>query len=175
MHRHYGPVRATEPLLVLGPAETRARAVEIYGKSDEAGLDAQFEFRWFHGHPVEVGPFTIETVRAAHPVESYCIRVSAGGRTLVYSGDTGPSPDLVALARGADVALFEASFVGRDNPPGLHLSGADAGRIATEAGAGMLVLTHLVAWNDNEQVVAEARSTFAGPLEVARSGMTISL
>lgn len=175
VQRHYGPERATEPLLVLGPSDARSRAVGIYGRTDEAGLDAQFAFRTFPREPVTVGPFTVETVRAAHPVESYCIRVTAGDRSLVYSGDTGPTPALVELARGADLALLEASFVGEANPPGVHLSGGDAGRIASEAGVGMLVLTHLVAWNDDAQVVGEARAAFAGPLEVARSGMTISL
>lgn len=175
VHRQYGPVRAVDPLLVLGPSDARARAVGIYGRSDEAGLDAQFDFVTFPREPIEVGPFTIETVRAARPVESYCIRVTAGGRSLVYSGDTGPTPNLVELARGADVALLEASFVGDDNPPGVHLSGGDAGWIATEAGVGMLVVTHLVAWNDDQQVAAEARAAFSGPLEVACSGMTISL
>ena len=175
VQRQYAPVRATEPLLVLGPSDARARAVAMYGKSDEAGLDSQFDFRTFPRGPLEVGPFTIEAVRAAHPVESFCIRVTAGGRSLVYSGDTGPTPNLVELARGADLALFEASFVGDDNPSGVHLTGADAGRIATEAGVGMLVLTHLVAWNDDEQVATEARAHFAGPLELARSGMTISV
>ena len=76
------------------------------------------------------------------------MRVSAGGRSVTYSGDTGPTPALAELARGTDIALFEASCVGTDNPPDLHMTGADAARAAREAGAGLLLLTHLVAWND---------------------------
>ena len=40
---------------------------------------------------------------------AFAIRVEAGGASLVYSGDTGPTPALVELTRGADLALFEAS------------------------------------------------------------------
>jgi ribonuclease BN (tRNA processing enzyme) len=175
VQRHYAPVPTNEPLLVLGPSDARARAVAIYGKSDEAGLDHQFDFRAFPRGPVAVGPFLIETARAAHPVEAYSIRVTAGGRSLTYSGDTGPTARLAELARGTDVALFEASFVGADNPSGVHMSGADAARIAVDAGAAMLVLTHLVAWNDPHVVAQEAAAVFDGPLELARPGLTISV
>ena len=112
VQRHYSPAPAAEPLLVLGPTEARARAVAMYGKADEAGLDHQFDFVTFPREAMTVGPFTIETARAAHPVEAYSIRVSAGGRSLTYSGDTGPTPRLTELARGTDIAVFEASFVG---------------------------------------------------------------
>jgi ribonuclease BN (tRNA processing enzyme) len=175
VQRHYGPHPATEPLLVLGPSDARARAVAMYGKSDEAGLDHQFDYVTFPRAAMTVGPFTIETVRVAHPVESYAMRVTAGGRSLTYSGDTGPTPRLVELARGTDVALFEASFVGDENPPGVHLSGADAARAAAESGAGMLLLTHHVAWNDPAVVRSEAAAHFGGPLEQAAPGLTISL
>ena len=38
------------------------------------------------------------------------MRLSAGGRALAYTGDTGPSPAIVALAEAADLFLAEASF-----------------------------------------------------------------
>lgn len=174
VQRHYAPEPATERLLVLGPSDARSRAVAIYGKTDEAGLDHQFDFVPFAREPVSVGPFTIHAARAAHPVESYCVRVTADGRSLTYSGDTGPTPRLVELARGTDVALFEASFVGEGNPGGMHLSGADAGRAATAAGAGRLVLTHHVAWNDPATVLAEAVAHFDGPIEQAHPGLRIT-
>jgi ribonuclease BN (tRNA processing enzyme) len=140
-----------------------------------APLDAEFDFRTLGAGPVAVGPFTIETVRAAHPVEAYSIRVTAGGRSVTYSGDTGPTAALVDLALNTDIALFEASFVGSANPVDLHMSGADAARIAREAGAGLLLLTHHAAWNDESVVLAEATAEFDGPIEQARSGMTITL
>lgn len=166
VQRHYAPEKTKERLTLLGPSDARERLAGIYGMNDPCALDSEFAFASFDERH-EIGPFSITTCRAAHPVEAYSMRVEAGGVSVVYSGDTGPNDALVDLARGADIALFEASFVGPDNPPDLHMSGADAGRIARAAGVGRLVLTHLVAWNDPAQVMAEAQAEFAGPITIA--------
>ncbi len=175
VQRHYAPALSGPPLPVFGPSDTRDRLAAIYGMDDPQTLSAEFDFATLGSDPVQVGPFTITTVRAAHPVEAFCVRVDAGGRSVTYSGDTGPGAELAELARGTDVALFEASFVGSEGPPDLHLTAADAGRIAREAGAAMLVLTHHVDWNDAAVVLAEASAEFAGPIEQARPGLTVSL
>ena len=74
---------------------------------------------------------------------------------------------------GADVLLAEASFeTGVDNPPDLHLTGADCGRTAARAGVGRLVLTHVPPWHDPAVAEAEARDQWSGPIEVARAGAT---
>ena len=173
--RHYGPVPATEPLPLVGPSDTRDRIAAIYGMTDATLVDRQFDVRTLGAGPLAIGPFQIEAVPADHPVEAYSIRVTADGMSITYSGDTAPTRELVDLARGTDIALFEASFVGTGNPPGLHLTGAEAGRIASEAEVGLLVLTHHAAWNDEAEVLAEAVAEFDGPIEQARPGMTIDL
>jgi ribonuclease BN (tRNA processing enzyme) len=173
--RQHGPVTMTARLPLLGPSDTRERIAGIYGMADAATLDGQFDIRTLGAGPLVVGPFRIEAVPAAHPVEAYSIRITAAGMSITYSGDTAPTRQLADLARGTDIALFEASFVGTHNPPNLHLTGAEAGRIATEADAGLLLLTHHVAWNDEADVLAEAAAEFDGPIEQARPGMTIDL
>ena len=173
--RHYAPVPPVSPLPLLGPSDTRERMAAIYGMADPGDLSVEFDIRLLGPDPAVIGPVTISTVRSAHPVEAYCVRVDAGGRSVTYSGDTGPAADLAQLARGTDVALFEASFVGDAGPPDLHLTATEAGRIAQEAGAGKLLLTHHVAWNDEAVVLAEAAAAFAGPIEQARPGLTVSL
>ena len=75
------------------------------------------------------------TVRAAavdHLCEAYALRVEHEGRALVFSGDTGPCPGLVELARGADVLLCESSWPHvtdrwTEPPTGVHLSARQAG------------------------------------------------
>jgi len=66
-----------------------------------------------------VGPFTVAATRVAHPVEAYALRVtenSTAGGSLVYTGDTGPTPALAELALGVDLLLAEAAFLtGPDN------------------------------------------------------------
>ncbi len=78
-----------------------------------------------------------------HPGVSHAIRLEAGGRTLTFSGDTGVTPALGAHARGADILLCEATYADGAASDDVHLSAADAGRAATEAGAGRLVLVHV--------------------------------
>ena len=62
------------------------------------------------------------------------------GASFVYSGDTGYCDAVIDLARGADVFLCEASWThAPDRPPNLHLSGTEAGRIATAGRGGGVV------------------------------------
>jgi ribonuclease BN (tRNA processing enzyme) len=126
--------------------------------------------------PVRIGPFTITVARVAHPVIAFAIRVEAGGASLVYSGDTGPTPALVELTRGADLALFEASCLSDvANPKDLHMTGVQAAQHAAAAGAGRLLLTHLVSWNDPRATLAEGRSAFDGEVALAAPGMVVEL
>lgn len=174
--RKYHPGGAAARIPVFGPKGTADRMAAAYGLPAKPGMHDEFNFMRHEADPTVVGPFTIETARVAHPVETYGIKVTAGGRSLVYSGDTGPTDALVDLSRGADLALYEASFVERpDNPTDLHLTGAQAAEHAMRAGVGRLLLTHLVAWNDSEQVRAEAAAVYDGDLHVASDGLQVEV
>jgi ribonuclease BN (tRNA processing enzyme) len=73
--------------------------------------------------------------------------------------------------------LCEASLLdGPDLPRDLHLTARQAARHAAEAGAGQLVLTHLVPWNDPARTLEEASGApFAGPVSLAASGRPFAL
>jgi ribonuclease BN (tRNA processing enzyme) len=123
-----------------------------------------------------LGPFEVTSALTNHPIECHGLRLSAGGKTLAYSADTGASDALVELARDADVFLCEASWEDSpDNPPGVHLSGREAGEHAQRAGARLLLLTHIVAWADADRIQAEAASAYAGQIELAECGRTYQL
>ena len=127
------------------------------------------------GSGFEIGPFRVETWLLPHWVPNAGLRLTAGGQVLSYTGDTGPSPDLIALARDADVFLAEATYA--EHVPGhaaRYLSSArQAGEHAARAGAGRLVLTHLWPGTDPELIEQAARETFSGPLDVARGGLQV--
>jgi ribonuclease BN (tRNA processing enzyme) len=124
----------------------------------------------------QIGPFGVTVGHVAHPVETFAFRFEHGGRVLTYSGDTGESPALVELAGSADVLLCEATFLEEPGiPPDLHLTGRQAGQHAVAADAGHLVLTHLDPDNDPALSLAEAQSTFRGPLSLAAPGQVIDL
>lgn len=169
----YHPAGPRERIPVYGPAGVARQAARAYGLPLEPGMSAEFDFREYDDAPIHLGPFVVRVARVVHPVPAYGMRIDAGGRSLVYSGDTGPCDALVELAKGTDLLLAEASFVeSADNPADLHLTGAEAGRAAYDAGAGRLVLTHIPPWHDREVALAEARSTYSGPIELAATGVT---
>lgn len=114
---------------------------------------------------------TIKSAPTNHIEGSLAFRVEAGGRSLVYSGDTDESDSLVALAQGADLLVLEAA-----NPakvPG-HLTPTEAGRLAARAGVRRLLLTHFYPPCDEVDVVALAATEFAGEILRAEDGLKIS-
>ncbi len=177
--RKYHPEGPPPPLAVHGPAGTRQRIADAYrAAADEPAPDLDLVYRFVdHGpEPVRIGSLTVRVARVAHPVAAYALRVEAGGRALVFSGDTGPTPALVELSRGADLALYEASFLtGPANPRDLHMTAREAGEHARAAGVPHLVLTHLVSWNDPDASLAEARAAYDGELALAAPGMVVHL
>ena len=173
--RKYHPLGPQPRIPVWGPAGTAERMARAYDLPVVPGMTEEFDFRAWEA-PVVIGPFTVEARQVVHPVTAYALRVTAGGRTLVYSGDTGPCDALDDVASAADLLLAEASFEsGVENPPDLHMTGADCGRTAARAGVGRLVLTHVPPWHDPAVAESEARAEWSGPIELARAGATYEL
>ncbi len=172
----YHPDGARPPIPVWGPRGIAKQSARAYGLRKDPGMSAEFDFHEYDGQPIRLGPFTITANRVVHPITAYGLRVESEGAVLVYSGDTGPCPELVELATGADLLLAESAFVeSADNPVDLHLTGKQAGAAATQAGAARLVLTHIPPWHDAEVCLKEARETYTGPLEAAVPGATYTL
>ncbi len=174
--RKYHPQGHQPRIPVWGPVGTAARMARAYDLPAVPGMGEEFDFRAFGARPIDFGPFVIEPFAVEHPVAAYALRVSADGATLTYSGDTASCEALTCAAAGADLFLAEASFRDAvDNPAGVHLTGGEAGRTATEAAVRRLVLTHIPPWHDPQVALAEARTTYAGPLELATPGATFHL
>jgi ribonuclease BN (tRNA processing enzyme) len=173
--RRWAPDGPYPRLPVYAPAGVRERIAAAYG-TDEGPLDDVYAFHALTPGTFTLGPFKVSVERVNHPVETYGVRLEHAGKVLAYSADTGESPALVKLAAGADLMLCEASFVeGDPNPPGVHLTGRQAAQHAAQAGAGALLLTHLVPWNDQDRVLAEAAPAFPGPVSLAHSGLTVDV
>ncbi len=169
--RRYHPDGCPGPVPVYGPGGTRSQVAAAYARPVDALLDAVYEFRTLTPGRVDVGPFDLGLTQVNHPVETYAMRVSAGGGSVTYSADTGESASLVDLARGSDLFLCEASYLdGDNNPPDVHLTGRQAGEHAARAEVGHLVLTHLVPWGDAARTLADARSAYDGEISLAATG-----
>lgn len=175
--RKYHPAGPSPAIPVHGPRGTAKRMAQAYGLPPDPGMSQEFDVRELDERvAVVVGPMTFEVARVVHPIEAYAIKVTHAGRSLVYSGDTAACAALVDLARGVDLLLAEASFrEGEDNPPDLHMTDREAAEVASSAGVGRLVLTHVPPWYDAKSALEEAEPVFDGPVELARCGATYDL
>jgi ribonuclease BN (tRNA processing enzyme) len=175
--RRYAPEGPYPPIPLYAPAGARERLAGAYGSPDEGPLDDVYVFHDIAPGTFTIGPFSVTAHRVNHPVETFGVRIEHGGRVLAYSADTAPCDALVRLAQDAHVFLCEASYRdGEENPPGLHMTGRDAGEAAMKAGAHRLVLTHMVAaWGSEAESYEAAASVFPGPVEIARAGVSFDV
>jgi len=161
------------------PVYTLPSALDPVLSLDEPGmLEDAVDLREFEaGDQLTVGPFQVSTWPLPHFVPNAGLRLTAGGQSLAYTGDSGPSEDLVALARDADLFLAEATFADEVPPrfAGNLSSAAQAGRNAGRAGAARLMLTHLWPGSGPAAAAAAARRGYAGEIAVARGGIIIDL
>jgi ribonuclease BN (tRNA processing enzyme) len=172
-HRYSGrSSKVRVPLYAPVAAERRlALAYDVDGD----GITDVFDFVPIGPGSFTLGPFEVTLARTAHPIECYAIRLTVDGRSLVYTGDTGPCERVVELARGADVLLAEAAHPpGHGLPDELHLTGREAGEHAAAAGVGRLLLTHVPAWVDEIAQLADASSVFP-ETELVHSGATYEI
>ena len=171
--RQYAPDGPRPSIPVYGPRGTAER-VAGFGGEGVAAVLARFGFQDLAPGAFEIGPFRITADHVNHPVETFGFRVEHNGWRFAYSADTGESDALVRLAEGVDLLLCEASFLEGENiRPNLHLTARQAAAHAARAGAGQLLLTHLVPWNDRDRTLAEASETYRGPLSLATSGLVL--
>ena len=165
-------------------AETGAEPLPVYAPPGALGpvlaldrpgmLDDAVRLREFDpGDRLTVGPFGVRSWLLPHWLPNAGIRLAADGQSLAYTGDTGPSPDLVSLADGADILLAEATHPWQ--VPGgdaRFLSSArQAGAVAAQAGVGRLILTHLWPGTNPEHAIEAAAEGYPGPIAVASGGL----
>jgi ribonuclease BN (tRNA processing enzyme) len=134
------------------------------------------------GERREIGGFAVAFFAVEHRVPTVAVRVEHGGRTLAFSADCVPCDGVAACARDADLFLcdvYVAASAGDGAAERAHRLGhptaRDAGEIATAAGAKALILLHLSRLVVLDDVLAEARAYFAGPVYLAKDGSTYTV
>lgn len=119
--------------------------------------------------------FAVESRPVEHREESIAFRITdTRGKSIVYSGDTDVSDNLVALAKNADLFICEAAFPDKQKAKG-HLTPCLAGEIASQAAVRQLILTHFYPVCDTVDIKKQCRRSYAGPLRLARDLLTIRL
>lgn len=143
-------------------------------KAEELGVPVGPKFGRLHeGEPVELEDGTIvEPEQVVGPPRP--------GRKFVYTGDTRPTDATVEAAADADVLVHDATFANdaenRAKHTG-HSTAGEAGRVAREAGARRLVLTHISSrYAGNSGILKDhASREFTGRILVANDGMELDV
>lgn len=218
-HQHSDHNAGYGPLLLLGWTAGLSTAVDAYGPPPLADMTARLleahrydiELRMadegrpplaplVRPHDITKGGeiFRDDRVRVTaalndHPPirHSFAYRFDTADRSIVISGDTRYSENVVTLARGADVLVHEVvsrEFWERPGAPqpasvvrhilASHTDAQDAGRVAAAAGVGTLVLSHFVPTEGpgtptDDEWVAAVRRHFKGKVVVGRDLMEI--
>lgn len=135
-------------------------------------------------HELEEGehniPFSLECRFLPHSSRCLGYRFEIDGKIIAYCTDTGMSENAVKLAKNADLLITECSFkMGQRNPEWPHLNPEDAVKIAEDADAKILALTHFDANNyrsleERDEILTKMKDDFHD-LIVAHDNMEILL
>ena len=100
------------------------------------------------------------------------------GRKIGYSGDTRPTKALAKFFARVDLLIFDSTFAARDADKAVerkHSTAVEAARVAKEAGARELVLTHFSArYRSTRQLLREAKGVFEETV-AAKDGLVLEV
>ena len=160
---------AEKKLAVYAPPGSSSRLGCLLGRDGERSLSEVFEFFDIEEGAVTLDRLSIAFAKVKHLEPTFGVAVSAGGRKLAYSSDSGYSPSLISLAAGADLFICEATLM--EPVSGLdHLTAEEAGRVASAASAKRLLLTHIWPSIDPESSRLIAEEHFVSEVLLAEEG-----
>ncbi len=188
---------------VYGPNTLKRRTAAFFdyidyrindeGRPDLRKLIVPHEFD-ANGLVMENADVRVTAARVRHPPvkDAFAYRFDTKDRSVVFSGDTIYSPELIDLAKGADVLVHEVYYLPgldalfkrvataatlRERIVASHTATADVGRVAAAAGVKKLVLYHLIPGDDpsisDEMWTEDVRKNFKGDIVVGRDLMVI--
>lgn len=155
----------TEPVSVYGPKGTRAYvqalvgpegfyAGDIASRTDSSvgmnpeGIRVRARDVSLSGVVYECPEWKVTAAAVPHSrfFDSWAYRLDSEAGSVVYSGDTPPSEEVIRLAKGADLLIHEctgtAAIIREKGLEEFHSSSADVGAIAREAGVRMVAIVH---------------------------------
>jgi len=107
---------------------------------------------------VERGDLRVHARPARHSAGALHLRFEADGRSVVFSGDTAPSDELVTLARGADLLVCECAGSDGAPIPG-HMAPSEVAALVASAQPAEVWLTHLYPHVDPDEALGIVAAT----------------
>lgn len=128
------------------------------------------------GDRVSEGSIEIAFHDVEHSVPALGTTWTGNGRTLFYTGDTGPGVWSKGLS-GIDVLLCEAALQGTRTEADFihHLTAFEAGELARANGVGQLMLTHIPPYMDPTISITEAETAFGKSVSLAVPGVQVQV
>lgn len=177
-HLHYD--HACDMLVLRYYLESRGTTLPVYVPEEDRSpfrellSSPAFDMRPYP-EALSVMGLRVTALPVRHPVPCRALRLTDGEKALVFTGDTNDCPGLAEFARDADVLLADAAFLTAEwTEQKPHMSAAGAARLACEARARALYLTHLPVSHAPETLEAEARAVYPDARAV-RPGLVIDL
>ncbi|MFN2627137.1 MAG: MBL fold metallo-hydrolase [Gaiellaceae bacterium] len=141
----YGPgAKAERPELWLPPGGQKT----LQGFGERLGFVDMFDTtfavnEYADGQAFRAAGLEVTPLRVPHyELLNFGLRVSNGLRSLAYSGDSAPSPQLEELARDVDLFLCEATLAQEEQGLRGHLTADEAVAAFARSGARRLLVIH---------------------------------
>jgi ribonuclease Z len=160
------------------PPEGVATAVEEFDRDG----------RVYEKNGVKVIAFEVDHGDLIKPAYGY--RIEYGGRVAVVSGDTRYNENVIKHAAGADLLIHEVAAARPELMQeaymqrilGHHITPRDAGRVFAQTKPKLAAYTHLALLGSDkippptlDELIAETRQTYAGPVEVGEDLMAFDI
>lgn len=162
----------TRPLRIAGPPGTEERVRSLlrasYKELFAQPLPFALEFtEMLPGTPVSFGAVYVEPFRVPHQEKEISLgtRVSVADRTILYSGDTGWTDELIVRSQGADLFICECCYF--ETRTSFHLDYPRLAEQHARFGSKRLILTHL-----GREVLARGHEV---EIEMASDGLHVEL
>ena len=118
--------------------------------------------------------FKLTAAKTEHIKSSLAYKIEAGGKSLVYSGGTDYSEELIKLAWNVDLLIIECALTEESKHKG-HLTPSGVSKIVDASRAKRVVVTHLYPACDQENVIDQIRENVEAEVIEARDLLEIEI
>lgn len=161
-----GPV-APIPLYVAGSLFERMQCL-LSERGAREFAEAFVAMPLVDGEAIHIGDLRVTPFEMVHTTPTFALRADEDGTCLCYTSDTSPGEHVVRAAAGVDLLIAEATLPEEYASAAPHLTAAEAGRLAREAGARALTLVHVWPTNDRHAMARIASEAYGGQVIVAQ-------